>query len=467
MARVVLPNRFTPRAYQVPFMRYLDNHSYGGRAVWCVHRRGGKDLTAMHQTCKMAHRRRGTYWHVFPTAEQGRRSIWTEFTKSGDRIMEQVFPRAIRKSPREWSPNQEMVVELRCGSIWRLMGSDKIEVAGAGPVGVVFSEMALAKPSTWHFVRPMLREREGWAAFVSTPRGKNHFHQLWETAGREPGWWRELLSLEDTRAYDPVATIAEERAEGMPESLIRQEYLCDWTAANVGSVYGELVEALDKGGAIVEFGDYDRARSFTTWDLGGAGASGDATCFWLWSVRGDACDLVDYYEHHGKPLSHYLDEVELRERAHGLKCVRHWFPHDARAKSLVTGASVLEQVGGRWGPDRIGIYPEVSFLDGVQAARWLLQRSVRIHPRCGEGLEALKSYHYGWNDDRKVFSSTPVHDWSSHAADAFRGVACVVRFAERVTRPAEKATIPPVPAAKPATLDDLLALRPKGRGGRI
>lgn len=444
-------------------MRHLDNHSRGGRAVWVVHRRGGKDLTAMHQTCKMAHRRVGTYWHVFPTYEQGRRSIWTEFTKDGQRIMEQVFPRAIRKSPRDWSPNQEMVVELKCGSIWRLMGSDKIEVAGAGPVGVVFSEFALSKPSTWNFVRPMLREREGWAAFVSTPRGKNHLHKLWETAGREPGWWRELLSLRDTRAYDPDKTIAEERAEGMPESLVRQEYECDWAAANVGSVWGDLIEALDRAGSVAAFDDFPRARVFSTWDLGGAGAHGDATCFWVWAATPAGCDLVDYYENHGKPISHYLDEIDARKVSLGIQYAKHWLPHDARAKSLVTGASVIEQCVARWGVGQVGIWPEVSFLDGIQATRWMLQRPVRIHPRCGEGLEALKAYHYGWDDDRKVFSHSPVHDWSSHAADAARGVACVLRYSEQMTRPAEPRKLGPV-TCRPPTLDELYGSQPRPSG---
>jgi hypothetical protein len=177
--RIVLPHNFKPRPYQRRFMAFLDNG--GKRAVWVVHRRGGKDLTALHQTCKAMHERRGVYWHVYPTAEQGKKAIWEGFTKTGERIMEQVFPAAIRKTPKAFTPNGEMIVELKCGSIWRLLGSDKMEVVGAGPVGVVFSEYALAKPKTWDLVRPMLRENEGWAVFISTPRGPNHFKKLYDS----------------------------------------------------------------------------------------------------------------------------------------------------------------------------------------------------------------------------------------------------------------------------------------------
>lgn len=463
MPEVHLPNSFTPRPYQRKFMGYLDHHANGGRAVWVVHRRGGKDLTAMHQTCKMMHERRGTYWHIFPTGEQARRSIWTEFTKDGDRIMEQVFPASIRKTPREWSPGAEMVVELKCGSIWRLMGSDKIEVAGAGPVGVVFSEYALAKPKTWDFVRPMIREREGWAAFVSTPRGKNHLWQRWEEAGKLSGWWRDRQTLFDTRAYDPERTVEEERAAGMPEALVRQEYLCDWTAANVGAVWGDLLEVLEKAGAVAEF-EFDRQRVFTTWDLGGSGARGDATAFWIWAPTENGADLLDYYENHGKTLEHYFDEVDKRCGAIGARPVKHWLPHDARAKHL-TGVSVLEQCAEHWGMEHVAIYPEEGLLNGIQAGRWLLQRAVRVHPRCSEGLEAIKAYHYGWDEDRKVFTNQPEHDWSSHGADAFRGVALAVKQTELLTRkpPGPKLGPSGVPSLATVTLDEMFAARERER----
>ena len=83
---VTLPNDFTPRAYQERPMRYLDLG--GKRVVWIVHRRGGKDLTFLHQTCKMAHMRKGVYWHIFPSFAQARKALWEGFTKDGKRIME-------------------------------------------------------------------------------------------------------------------------------------------------------------------------------------------------------------------------------------------------------------------------------------------------------------------------------------------------------------------------------------------
>lgn len=430
----------------------------GKRAVWVVHRRGGKDLTALHQTAKMMHRRRGMYWHIFPTAELARSAIWMGFRKDGKRIMDNVFPPELRKSPRAFLPNGEMTIELKCGSVWKLMGSDRIEVVGAGPIGVVFSEFAVAKPSTWDYVRPMLRESDGWAAFITTPRGNNHAKRLYDVAGTQAGWWRDVQTLYDTRAYDPERTIEEERAEGMPEALIRQEYLCDWSAANVGAVWGDLLEQLDKAGGLVEF-PHEVDGVFTSWDLG----ISDSTSIWFWRLTAGGVDFIDHYESHGKPLSHYFDVIESKP----YRYLKHWLPHDARARTLVTGSSVQDQFVDRFGGDS-AIGPPMSLLDGIQAARWLLQQKTRFHPRCGEGIEALRAYHYEYDEDRKTFSGKPEHDWSSHTADAFRYAACVVKFTELATRkpPAAPTTPISVPADGSFSLENLFELRERDQRGR-
>src|SRR6267378_2835619 len=115
-------------------MRFME--AGGKRAFWVVHRRGGKDLTALHVTARLPHKRVGAYWHVYPTFSQARKAVWEGFTSDGRRILDMAFPRELIKTRNE----SEMKIEFLNGSIWRLIGSDKIEVVGAGPVGVVFSE---------------------------------------------------------------------------------------------------------------------------------------------------------------------------------------------------------------------------------------------------------------------------------------------------------------------------------------
>ena len=447
--RIRLPNDFTPRHYQIPFMRYLDR---GGRfAVAVHHRRAGKDLMALHQLCKMAHQRKGAYWHVFPTFEQGKKAVWEGFLKTGQRTIDNVFPEALIKR----RDNQQMMLELKCGSIYRIIGSDKIEVVGAGPAGVVFSEYSVAKPKAWDLIAPMLRENDGWAAFVYTPRGNNHGKKLYDLARQNRDWFCDLKTLYDTRAYDPEATIEEERKAGRPEALIRQEYLCDWTAANVGAVYGDLMEVVEKSDRVCEF-DHPKDGVFTSWDLGWA----DATAIWFWRLADGGVDVIDHYEGTGKPLSHFCDVVSGR----GYKYVKHYYPHDAWAHSYQTGVSTLEQFAAHFGIENVAITPQLSSADGIEAARWLLQRPIRFHSRCTEGVEALKAYHYAWDDDRKVLAPTPEHDWSSHTADAFRYLAMVVRHTELLMKKPEPRAAPKVgPADRSFSLDQLFEDRERDR----
>ena len=469
MPTITLPNGFSPRAYQHEAMRARDEGCR--RNVWVWHRRAGKDLTALHQDCKDAHRRIGAYWHVFPTAEQGRKAIWEGFTRDGQRIMDVVFPPAIRKSPRAFTSNGEMVVNLKCGSIWRLLGSDKMEVVGAGPVGVTFSEYSLAKPNTWDMIRPMLRENDGSATFIFTPRGKNHGWKLLEMARNSSDWFVSRKRLDETMAYDPVRTVEEERASGMPEELIQQEYFIDFSAANVGSYYGVMLSALEARGGLQAF-EHTRDDIFTTWDLGRS----DDTAIWWWTPKHDGgVDVLDHYASHGEDLEHYFDVLEKRARHYGWRYRKHYFPHDARAKTLAARQSVMEQAVYRLGAGLVDITPNLALLDGVAAVRrLLLERSTRIHPRCSltegnrdcDGVEALRAYHREWDDERKCFRESPVHDWSSHTADAARYMAVAHKLAAAlVVRPTVRTEVVARPYSEILRGDDLVPARRSERHG--
>jgi phage terminase large subunit len=460
---VKVPYDFTPRPYQQRFMSYLDNGGKRAFSVW--HRRAGKDLAGLNQVAKAAMERVGLYWYLLPTYRQAKRVIWQGFRNDGKTFLGSVFPDALVSARNE----QDMRLELRNGSVIQLMGSDSYDsLVGANPVGVIFSEFALSKPSAWDYVRPMLTANGGWAAFNTTPRGLNHAWKLWQYAisadGVKDGWFSELCTIWDTGAFpDPQSIMDQERRSGMPDALIRQEYLCDFTAALVGSVWGDLVEALDKEGRTLAF---DRAEDdvYTSWDIG----IGDSTAIWFWRLRGEGLEFIDYFEAHGKPLSYYADEIEKRK----WKVRKHWLPHDARARTLQTGSSVIEQLVMRFGANKVSIGPRLSLLDGVQAARWLLQKDgTRIHPDCGVGLDSLRSYHYEFDEDTKAYSAKPEHDWSSHAADAFRYAAVVARQTGLLAKPrndGKKKSGPfvPVPLHYGFSLDDLYAMKPK-TGRRI
>jgi hypothetical protein len=221
-----------------------------------------------------------------------------------------------------------------------------------------------------------------------------------------------------------------------------------YPASDRGSVYGHLIQAIKARGGIAEF-EHARDGVFVNFDLG----ISDSTAMWFWRL-GKGIDIVDHYEAHGEPLSHFFGVLDAK----GYDYVKLWLPHDARARTLQTGVSTLDQFLGRYGAGKVAIAPELSLADGLMAARWLLEQpSTRFHARCSatsgpsdiDGLDALRSYKYEYDEERKVYRRAPLHDWSSHSADAFRYLALVVKHSEMLMREPVEAPRPP------PTVDDL------------
>ena len=179
---ISLPFNWTPREYQGSVWKFLEHGGKRANLVW--HRRAGKDDLAMHWTSVSAMMRHGVYWHMLPQSEQGRKAIWRAVdAHKGQRRIDLAFPEEIRKQTRD----QEMNIEFVNGSIWQLVGSDNFNaLVGSPPVGIVFSEWALADPQAWSFLSPILEENDGWALFVTTPRGPNHAKKLFDYARTHP-----------------------------------------------------------------------------------------------------------------------------------------------------------------------------------------------------------------------------------------------------------------------------------------
>ncbi|HSN18987.1 MAG TPA: hypothetical protein VLV87_12365 [Gammaproteobacteria bacterium] len=418
MTDLTLPSGWRPRPHQ---QRLWDHMEGGGRravAVW--HRRAGKDATALNWTAVAAHQRIGTYWHMLPTATQGRLVVWDGRDSQGRRFIDQAFPPSLRKATR----NDRMTVELKCGSIWQVLGSDNYDrLVGANPVGVVFSEWSLTDPRAWDYVRPILAENGGWALFIYTPRGKNHGFELYDIARHHGDWFAEQLSVEDTGILRPEI-LAAERSSGMSEALIRQEYYCSFEAANEGSYYGRLLEQAEQAGRVTRVPWQPELAVDTWWDLG----IGDSTAIWFAQRAGLELHLIDYYEASGEGLAHYAKALQDRGYVYGT----HWAPHDIQVRELGTGKSRLEVAKGLGIPFRVA--PRLSVEDGIEAVRNLLPRAWFDAEKCREGLRALKSYHRGFNERRQAYLPHPVHDWSSHGSDAFRTGAVTNRERHAIER---------------------------------
>jgi len=430
--QISLPNNWAPRVYQRAAWEYL--RGGGLRAALCWARRHGKDDLSLHYTAIAAHTRVGSYWHMLPEQSQARKAIWAQVNPhTGKKRIDEAFPVELRKRTND----QEMFIEFKNGSTWQIAGSDNYNsLVGSSPCGIVFSEYALANPASWAYLRPILRENKGWAIFISTPRGKNHFYHMVQLAQDEADWFGQVVTCDDSHLFTKEELDADlrelqaEHGDTYGRSIWMQENFCSFDAAIPGSFWAESLDRLQLAGRIVDFEQAKGSPVFTGWDLGRT----DDTAIWFYQFRGQEIDVIDYWADSGCEI--YEDAAPLKSIAHvlldkaktfGYQYATHWVPHDARPRRLgMGGKSILQQFqdAAKLHPalGRFAIAPKLDIQEGIVAARKTFA-SCRFHKtRCDLGLQALRHYHREWDSEKKIYLDHPVHDWSSHCADAWRTV---------------------------------------------
>ena len=424
MTALNLPNNWTPRDYQLPAWVYLQEG--GKRLVLVCHRRWGKDDLALHWAATAAHDPRnkpGSYWHMLPEYEQGRRVIWNAVNShTGKRRIDEAFPKELREKTND----QEMFIRFKNGSTWQVVGSDRYDtLVGAGVAGVTFSEWALADPNAYGFLAPMLAENDGWAAFIYTARGRNHGWDTYQRAMEDPMWFCAKQTALDTPVFTEAA-LADAlkdyvtlygRANGT--ALYEQEYLCSFDAAIIGSYYSdELKDAAEDDPSRITNVPIERALPVhTAWDLGFT----DSTAIWFVQQVGRELHLVDYFEGNNMGLDAYAKILQDKKYLYG----QHYFPHDVQVKELGTGRGRVETLRS------LGIEPIVvpvhKIEDGINAVRMIFPRLWIDRTRCKRGLEALRNYRREYDKKAKDYRPRPMHNWASHGSDALRYFAAGFR----------------------------------------
>lgn len=224
---IQVPYKYTPRSYQMGFFQAMDSGIKRACLVW--HRKSGKTLSLVNFAVKMGFTRVGAIYHCFPEYGQGRKVVWDGMDNDGNRIIDTHVPKEIRQNIN----NTEMKIILLNGSIYQIIGADNYDsLVGPNPVGLILDEWAVSDryPQAWHYFSPILAQNGGWAVFPYTPRGRNHGFDLFQKVQGNKEWFQQLLTVEDTHVV-PLSAIESDRASGMPESMIRQEYYCDFIAS--------------------------------------------------------------------------------------------------------------------------------------------------------------------------------------------------------------------------------------------
>ena len=444
--------RLPSRPYQKEVIDYFRGGGRRAFEVW--HRRAGKDRVATFIESELCFKRVGLYWHALPEYAHARRVIWDAITGDGEKLIDINFPPSIIKRKHE----QEMKLELVNGSIWQLVGADNFDsLVGANPVHVTLSEYALMSPKAWEFIRPILAENGGTALFITTPRGYNHAHDLYQYAKGSDAWHSSLLTVDDTKVIP--ADVLEEERRTMPDELYRQEYFCDFSAANIGAILGRYIEEAEKQGRINDGVAYDAdgAAIEVSSDIGFR----DTAAWWFWQSKPDGYALIDYDDDTGLDASEWIPRIQ--KRLTGMNLGRIWLPHDARAKTFQSRHTAVDQFIQAFGADHVRVVPQASKSDRINAARVVARKCHFHRTRCAHGLSGLRAWQFKWDDDKKTFSKEPDHDWASHPGDGFSYGAQVMQLhhAEPEPKPIVLRSLHEIP------LEELWPLRDARRENRI
>jgi len=416
---VALPFNFTPRTYQVPVLRALDSGKKRAVVVW--HRRAGKEKTMINYVARAMHDRVGSYYYFFPTAVQARKVIWDGMDREGFKFLNH-FPAPLVKRKN----STEMLIEYKNGSIFQLIGTDKFDhIMGTNPIFCVFSEYSLQDPRAWDYIRPILLENGGIAVFDFTPRGKNHAFRLYNNALAQPDhWFVEKLTVAQTFRPDGTRVITDEmiqqeRADGMTEEMIEQEYYCSFEGVLQGAYYAKDLARAEAEGRIGVVPWEPDLGVETWWDIG----VGDTNAIWFTQSIGREVRVIDYLEASGESMAFYAKELKAKPYVY----LSHNGPHDLRVREYAAGGAERPlsriEVGKQLLGMEIKVVPDLSVDDGINAVRGFLGRCWFDRKKCERGLDALWSYQKEYDEKTQRFRSYPLHNWASNGADAFRYLA--------------------------------------------
>ena len=387
------------------------------------------------------------YAYIAPYRSQAKSVAW-DYLKH--------FAAPVLKSSNE----AELTVELVTGAKIRLFGADNADaMRGLGFSGVFMDEYGDFRPSVWgNVIRPTLSDKQGWAVFAGTPKGKNQFWQIYDQASRSNGEWFCLKLTASESGLLPATELNAARAQ-ISEDQYLQEYECSFEASILGAYYGTDLRQAEDDGRITNVPYDPHIPVHTAWDLGYR----DDTAIWWYQVIRNEIHLIDFFAISGANIEEIAKIIKEKPYKYG----KHQLPHDARAKTLAAqGKSVIEQLAEHLGIQNMAIVPDLGVQDGIQAVRQCLPMCWFDKTKCAEGLEALRQYQREYDEDKKAFRSSPRHDWTSHPSDAFRMMAVAWRLEPKVKAPdVVKPLI--VGPENTVTLNDMWATYQPPRGSRI
>ena len=411
---------YEPRELQRKLHNEMSVKRWG---VVVCHRRFGKTVWAINHILRaalMCEKNNPRLAYMAPTYRQAKNVAWDYIKEYAGKI------------PGVRFHETELRCDLPTGARISLLGAENPDsLRGIYLDGCVMDEVADMPENVFpEVLRPALSDRKGFCIFLGTPKGHNAFYEKYEEAVANDDWLAAVYKASETGILDQEELDAAKVM--MSSDQYAQEFECSWNANVPGAVYGKELEEAQADGRITNVPYNPASKVDTWWDLG----VGDSTAIFFTQNIGRAVHVIDYYEARGEGLPHYCKVLSSKNYLYG----EHNAPHDIEVRELGTGKSRRE-IAWDLGLN-FRVVPKLPIEDGIHAAQMLIPRLYFDREKCKYGLECLRQYHRAYNERTRSFRATPVHDYSSHAADAFRYLAVGLREEGRgVTAPQRQAVM--------------------------
>lgn len=410
-SKIIRVDKFNPRPWQIPLYNAYFKHAdrYKFYAV-NVHRRGGKDICAFGGIAAHAAIRNPgiNIQYYLPSFSQARRVLWDSSTSEGERIIERYIPKELIRTMNA----STMQIRLTNGSLISLMGSTSIDnIVGTNPKLVIFSEYSLCSNRVLPLILPILRANGGKAVFLSTPRGRNHWYDLFTKAQNSPDWYTANLTIEDTGLIDPQEVEKDIQAGLISWDMAQQEYYCSFSLGISGSFWGKQMDTMRIEDRI---GHIPWDASLKTHLAADLGWDDSTSLVWFQIAKNGDVRIIDYYENNHKELSHYVDIMKSKPYNMG----KYIFPHDVKVHELNFGISRIDRLRD------LGINATLSnalpLHDGIEVVRAGLARTYIDEKKCSTLIKCLENYRRKYDEEQQFYWDDPIRSKYNHGADAVR-----------------------------------------------
>ena len=342
--------------------------------------------------------------YALPTYGQALRCVWDAIAIDGVRYLDLIPKELIQSTNRS-----EMSITFTNGSKLKLIGADSYDTSlvGTNAQMIILSEAALMQlESVYSYARPILAANDGTIVILSTPRGKNSFWQLYKSALELKDWFVLRMGVSETK-HIPEDVLAVERTQMSPE-LYAQEYEVSFDKGVDGLIYGRELEMARLQDRIGFFPHDPTHLTHLVMDLGVS----DATAL-LWFQTPNDGDgvirIIDAWSGTSVGVPQIAKIIGERPYRMG----KTFFPNDIEVREFGSGAISRYEKFNQLGI-KGEVLPQYLIDDGIDNLKAIWPRIYINELPCKGFLRALEQYHREYDEQKEIYKSKPVHDWSSN-----------------------------------------------------